>query len=46
MDVCGALPVFNIQDVRLDLDRGEGYKLSDRLMNEADLSNLMHGRPG
>ncbi|XXJ20337.1 hypothetical protein ACR42D_12540 [Desulfovibrio caledoniensis] len=43
MDVCGTLPAFNIQDVQLDLDQGEGYTLSDRLMNEADLSNLMHG---
>lgn len=43
MDICGTLPAFNIQDVQLDLDQGEGYMLSDRLMGEADLSDLMHG---
>ncbi|MEF2229695.1 MAG: hypothetical protein V3571_02100 [Pseudodesulfovibrio sp.] len=43
VDVCGTLPAFNIQDVQLDLDQGEGYMLSDRLMGEADLSDLMHG---
>ena len=43
VDVCDSLPVFNIPDVQLDLSRGEGYSLSDRLMDEADLSNLMHG---
>ena len=43
VDVCDSLPVFNIPDVQLDLSRGEGYSLSDRLMDKADLSNLMHG---
>lgn len=43
VDICDTLPVFNIQDVQLDLDQGEGYRLSDVLMDEAGLSGIMQG---
>ncbi len=42
-EICDTLPDFiNIQDVQLDLDQGEGYRLSDNLRDEAGLRDLMH----
>ena len=41
VDICDTLPVFNIQDIQLDLERGEGYRLSDSLMDGAELRDLM-----
>ena len=41
VDICDTLPVFNIQDVQLDLERGEGYRLSESLLNGAGLRDLM-----
>ncbi|MBU1003150.1 MAG: hypothetical protein KKE73_11600 [Proteobacteria bacterium] len=40
-DICDTLPVFNIQDIQLDLEQGEGYRLSDGLMDGAGLRDLM-----
>lgn len=42
-EICDTLPAFNIQDVQLDLDRGEGYRLSDGLMKDGGLGSLMQG---
>lgn len=41
VDICDTLPVFNIQDIQLDFEQGEGYRLSDSLMDGASLRNLM-----
>ena len=40
-DICDTLPDVNIQDIQLDLGRGEGYQLSDTLMEGAGLRELM-----
>ncbi len=41
VDICETLPVFNIQDIQLDLEQGEGYRLSNNLMDGAGLRVLM-----
>jgi hypothetical protein len=41
VDICDTLPVFNIQDIQLDFEQGEGYRLSDSLMDGAGLRSLM-----
>lgn len=41
VDICDTLPVFNIQDIQLDLEQDEGYRLSDSLMEGAGLHDLM-----
>lgn len=41
VDICDTQPFINIQDIQLDLERGEGYKLSENLMKEANLTSLM-----
>ena len=41
VDICDALPDFNIQDVQLDLDQGKGYRLSDSLLDGAGLRDKM-----
>ena len=47
-DICDTLPELNIQDIQLDLKRGEGYHLSapvaealESLMHGSDLNNIL-----
>ncbi|SMF41879.1 hypothetical protein [Desulfovibrio gilichinskyi] len=41
VDICETLPDFNIPDIQLDLEKDEGYLLSDSLMEGAGLRELM-----